>query len=220
MPSMARAGPEERGEQRARGCRRLSAARPRRRRSSRNSFMARFVEHRDVFHRPGPSAVLEVRAGARRRACHAAGRSSAGPVGTGSASILLTNMKVGTLYCSPQPGASGVFGCAPRMPSSPGHHQYGVIQHRQHALGLGGEIDVPRRIDEGDRQIAGSDDGGLGEYRDASRPLHRVGVEERIAVIDAGRACESARTGRAALRTAWSCPRPHKPECPRRCAFS
>ena len=77
---------------------------------------------------------------------------------------------------------------------SPGHHQYGVIQHRQHALGLGGEIDVPRRIDEGDRQIAGSDDGGLGEYRDASRPLHRVGVEERIAVIDAAEPANLPRT--------------------------
>ena len=180
-------GPEEHGEQRARG---YHGFQPLVRDGAgvQELVHGRFVEHRDVFHRPGRSAVLEVHAAVGEPVTQLG--EQCGPVGAGS--VHLVDEYEGRHVVSPQqaPQRLGM----PLDAVRPGHHQYGVIQHRQHALGLGGEIDVPRRIDEGDRQIAGSDDGGLGEYRDASRPLHRVGVEERIAVIDAAEPANLPRT--------------------------
>ena len=180
-------GPEEHGEQCARG---YHGFQPLVRDGAgvQELVHGRFVEHRDVFHRPGRSAVLEVHAAVGEPVTQLG--EQCGPVGAGR--VHLVDEYEGRHVVSPQqaPQRLGM----PLDAVRPGHHQYGVIQHRQHALGLGGEIDVPRRIDEGDRQIAGSDDGGLGEYRDASRPLHRVGVEERIAVIDAAEPADLPRT--------------------------
>ena len=60
-----------------------------------------------------------------------------------------------------------------------------VVEHRQRALHLGGEIDVARRVKQRELLIARKQHCLLGKDRDAALALERVGVEEGVAVVDA-----------------------------------
>ena len=60
-----------------------------------------------------------------------------------------------------------------------------VVEHRQRALHLGGEIDVARRVKQRELLIARKQHCLLGKDRDAALALELVGVEEGVAVVDA-----------------------------------
>ena len=64
-----------------------------------------------------------------------------------------------------------------------GDHKNRVIKHTQHTFGFGCEIHVPRRIQQGQAQVAVFHQCLVRENRDASRLLQGIGVQKRIAVI-------------------------------------
>ena len=58
------------------------------------------------------------------------------------------------------------------------------VQHLQRALHLGGEVHVPRRVQQRDHPVAERKARLLGKDRDAALPLQRVRVEMRVLIID------------------------------------
>ena len=60
-----------------------------------------------------------------------------------------------------------------------------VVEHRQRALHLGGEIDVARRVKQRELLIARKQHCLLGKDRDAALALLRVSVEKSVRMVDA-----------------------------------
>ena len=64
------------------------------------------------------------------------------------------------------------------------YDQDGAVHDLQCALGLGGEVHVARRVQQGEDGVRKVQQGKLGEDGDAPRPLERIRIQEGVAVID------------------------------------
>ena len=89
-------------------------------------------------------------------------------------------MNVGTPYLASRRHSVSVWPCTPSVPETTKNR---VIKHTQHTFGFGCEVHVPRRIQQGQAQVAVFRQCLVRENRDASRLLQGIGVQKRIAVI-------------------------------------
>ena len=69
-------------------------------------------------------------------------------------------------------------------PVGPADDQHRTVEHAEGALGLCGEVDVARRVEQAEKAVSQWHDGLLGEDGDAALPLETVGVKKAVAVVD------------------------------------
>ena len=62
-------------------------------------------------------------------------------------------------------------------------NQHGVVQHGQGALHLGGEVHMPRGVQQGEDGVPPGELRLLGEDGDAPLPLLGVGVQKGVPVV-------------------------------------
>ena len=74
------------------------------------------------------------------------------------------------------------------------------LARRQRTADLVSKVDVPRRVEQRQRAAGQRENGLLGKNRDAPAALLRVGVEKRIAVVDAAERADDARPVEHGLR--------------------
>ena len=65
------------------------------------------------------------------------------------------------------------------------HHEHGVVERRQHALRLRGEIGVARRVQQVIHRVPPREVRLPGKHRDAALALHRLRVQKGVAVVHA-----------------------------------
>ena len=125
-------------------------------------------------------------------------------------SILLTNRKVGTRSAPADPHG---FGMALHAIVG-AHHENRVVECLQCALSFGRKVNMARSIDEHEMQILEIERRLRRENRDTALALHSIGVQMRVTVIDAPRACGWPRRHRASPPQGSSYPHRHGQECP------
>ena len=71
-------------------------------------------------------------------------------------------------------------------------NEHSAVEHLQRPLHLGRKIHMARRVEQRQRAAGQRKNGLLGKDRDAPAALLRVGVEKRIAVVDAAKRADDA----------------------------
>ena len=72
------------------------------------------------------------------------------------------------------------------------HHENRVVERLQRALGLRGKIDVAGGVEDCELRFADAHHRRLGVDGDAARAFHRIGVEERVAVVHTAQSARGA----------------------------